>query len=62
VNRPVYDNWGNLRGWERGTEWTNSFTGQTHKDTQIYTPNNIGGTNTTNVMRSVAPGSSSNPR
>ncbi len=59
VNRPVYDSWGNLRGWERGTEWTNSMTGQTHKDTQIYTPNGIGGTNTTNVMRSVAPGSSS---
>lgn len=55
VNRPVYDNFGNLRGWERGTEWTNSFTGQIHKDTQIYSPNGIGGTNTTNVLRSVAP-------
>lgn len=56
VNRPVYDNFGNIRGWERGVEWTNSITGQTHGNTQIITPNGIGGGHhQQNVYRSVAP-------
>lgn len=55
VNRPVYDNFGNIRGWERGVEWTNSVTGQTHFEKQVITPNVWGGVNREQAVGYAAP-------
>ena len=49
VNRPVHDQWGRVIGYERGVTWRNSFTGQEHKNTEVVTPNGVGGTHTTRV-------------
>jgi hypothetical protein len=43
VNRPVYDNFGNVVGYQQGVEWNNSFTGQLHWQTDTITQNNLGG-------------------
>ena len=48
VNRPVYDQWGNVVGWRVGQQWRNSVTGQLHGNTQIIRPNGMGGMHTTN--------------
>lgn len=61
VNRPVRDSWGNIIGYERGYVWNNSFTGQEHGETTIVRPNGTGGTDSTTVVRSMAPPASSSP-
>lgn len=55
VNRPIYDRFGNLTGYERGVEWRNSLTGQRHHETVKTTVNNNpwGGVNNTISTRSV---------
>lgn len=55
VNRPIYDNFGNLTGYEQGVEWRNSLTGQRHHETVKTTvnQNNPWGINHQNSSRSV---------
>ena len=56
VNRPVYDGYGNVTGYQEGYVWNNSFTGQEHAHLNTRTPNGLGGENNTTVMRStIAP-------
>lgn len=56
VNRPVYDNYGNITGYQRGFVWNNSFTGQEHGNVTTTTPNGMGGQNDTVTMYStIAP-------
>ena len=43
VNRPVYDSYGRVTGYEQGYEWNNSFTGQLHSDITTVTNNGLGG-------------------
>lgn len=54
VNRPIYDHFGNLTGYEQGVEWRNSLTGQRHHETVKTTVNNNpwGGVHHTNSSRS----------
>jgi hypothetical protein len=41
VNRPKFDAYGNIVGYEVGVEWTNSVTGETHGDTKVVTNNGL---------------------
>lgn len=56
VNRPIFDNFGNLVGYEQGVEWRNSLTGQRHHETVKTTVNGApwggGVINNTNSSRS----------
>ncbi|MEM7455046.1 MAG: hypothetical protein AAF456_11910 [Planctomycetota bacterium] len=54
VNRPVYDAWGNITGYQQGYVWNNSFTGQEHGHLNTVTPNGMGGDHNTTVMYSMA--------
>lgn len=52
VNRPVYDNYGNITGYQRGYVWNNSMTGQEHGNVTTTTPNGVGGEHQTATMYS----------
>lgn len=45
VNRPKFDAYGRIIGYETGTEWNNSVTGQVHSNLQVIRPNGMGGWN-----------------
>lgn len=52
VSRPVFNGAGAVVGWETGTEWTNSVTGQVHGETQTATSNGFGGLHTQYTSKS----------
>jgi len=56
VNRPVYDSFGNIVGYQQGTVWNNSLTGQEHGNVTTYTPNGTGGTHQSQTLYSTAGG------
>lgn len=43
VQQPIYDNFGNIVGYQEGQVWNNSITGQQHGNITTYTPNGSGG-------------------
>lgn len=43
VNRPLYDPYGRVVGWESGTRWFNPVTRVWHSDIQQMTPTGSGG-------------------
>lgn len=43
VNRPVYDSYGRIVGYQQGEIWNNSLTGQEHGNVKTVTPNGHGG-------------------
>lgn len=47
VNRPVYNNFGQITGYQQGYVWNNSLTGQEHGQVNTVTPNGLGGVNNT---------------
>ncbi len=56
VQRPIYNSQGQQVGYQEGWVWNNSYTGQEHGDLNNYTPNDKGGINNQNQIRSVNPG------
>jgi len=62
VNKPIYDRFGNLTGWERGVEWYNSYTGQRHHETEKVSVNNQGGWGGTTVVSTQSSRSVGSPR
>ena len=56
VNRPVYDTYGRLAGYQQGHVWNNSLTGQEHGNVTTVTPNGHGGQNETVTQYSTAGG------
>ena len=54
VNRPVYDQSGNVIGYNKGQVWFNDVTGKMSEDTTTTTLNAFGGTNKTHVKRIMA--------
>ena len=47
VNRPVYNSFGQITGYQQGYVWNNSLTGQEHGQVNTVTPNGLGGVNNT---------------
>jgi len=56
VQRPIHDGYGNVIGYQQGTVWNNSITGQEHGNMTTYTPNSTGGTHQSTTMYSTAGG------
>ena len=56
VNRPVYDTYGRVTGYQQGHVWNNSHTGQEHGNVTTVTPNGLGGQNETITQYSTAGG------
>ncbi len=56
VERPIYDNFGNVVGYQQGYVWNNSFTGEEHGDLTNYTPNGMGGVHQQSQTKSARPG------
>jgi hypothetical protein len=56
VQRPIYDNFGNVVGYQEGTVWNNSLTGQEHGNMTTYTPNGSGGSHQSTTLYSTAGG------
>ena len=56
VNRPVYDTYGRVTGYQQGYVWNNSLTGQEHGNVNTVTPNGHGGTLQTSTQYSTAGG------
>lgn len=56
VQQPIYDQFGNLTGYQTGTVWQNSITGQQHGNMTRYTPNGTGGTHQSTTLYSTAGG------
>ena len=50
--RPVYNTFGQLTGYQQGWVWNNSVTGQEHGNLQTYTPNQFGGVHEGQVLYS----------
>lgn len=56
VQQPIYDQFGNLTGYQTGTVWQNSITGQQHGNMTRYTPNGTGGVHQSTTLYSTAGG------
>lgn len=56
VQQPIYDQNGNVVGYQAGTVWQNSITGQQHGNVTTYTPNGTGGMHQSTTMYSQAGG------
>ena len=56
VQKPMYDNFGNIVGYQSGTVWRNSLTGQQHGNMTTYTPNGSGGHHQSTTQFSTAGG------
>ncbi len=56
VRQPIYDNFGNIVGYQQGTVWNNSITGQQHGNMTTYTPNGSGGYHQSTTLYSQAGG------
>ncbi|MCA9185195.1 MAG: hypothetical protein R3E01_00990 [Pirellulaceae bacterium] len=59
VRRPVYNQAGQIVGYQEGYVWNNSITGQEHGNLVSYTPNNQGGVNEQHRSYSMENGNSS---
>ena len=56
INRPVYDTYGRVTGYQQGHVWNNSITGQEHGNVNTVTPNGHGGDLVTSTQYSTAGG------
>ena len=56
VQQPVYDQFGNVVGFQSGNVWQNPITGQQHGNMTTYTPNGTGGMHQSTTMYSTAGG------